>query len=243
MLCPTCTHNTQSLDDLTGLAQTGVHLPVALSTQTLHAPGLPLTLVLLTPVQTHEPGHQLWLICAPFVPRRAASCLPSNCGPALAQANQQTSPPSRLQLYLFHQGWNISLRGIPPLPSKFVHPFSSALQDRVLFYFIVTLSQCKSCLYETSPISSLYGLCLVIKLILMEPVQHPNEGCGHHHPNPLVNVPHSRQHNVMVTPDVMQHKHHVIAYKAFLPKMFNQNLITSLDLTVTGNTGYDIEKS
>lgn len=38
---------------------------------------------------------------------RAASCLHSDYGPALALANQPSSPlPSGLQLYLFHQGWN-----------------------------------------------------------------------------------------------------------------------------------------
>lgn len=59
----THTQNKQSLDNLTALAYTGVHFPVALSTQTLHASGLPLTLVLSLSVQPHEPGHQLWLIC------------------------------------------------------------------------------------------------------------------------------------------------------------------------------------
>lgn len=84
------------------------------SKQMLHVPGLQLTLVFLFPVQAHEPGCQLWLTSAPFVPRRAASCLPSDCRIALVQTNQQTSPlPSRLQLYLSHWGRNPSLGRVP----------------------------------------------------------------------------------------------------------------------------------
>ena len=130
-----CTLNTQPLGDLSlGRAW---HPPFCSSLHnTLHAAGLLLTLVLPLPVKVHESGHQLRLICALPVPERAASCLPSDCGLALAQANQQ----------LLHHpmGCNCTFSSIVGTPAwgghppfQFILPSSSGK-----FYLIVTLFLC-----------------------------------------------------------------------------------------------------
>lgn len=110
------------------------------------------------------------------VSKRAASCLYNDYGPALALANQQSSPvPSGLQLYLSHQGWNTNQGGYFHLllSLSFLSPQP---QGRTEFYLIVTLlSQFKSSLYETSPIQSVLALRLPIRLILMQSVYHPTD--------------------------------------------------------------------